>query len=655
MSGRTISCARAADDILASRLDPLHSKNSQIEREDLRTIAAMHRRSAIGLLALAFPLGLLVGNPRADATPTQPGELQQGLEPISSCESCHDFMSNEVDLANGGSVEPWAWQGSMMANSARDPVFWAGVAIASQDQAEPGETEACVRCHSPRAFLDGQADVIALDQLSNNQRAGIECDLCHRMIDDFTTPPGDAQFVLTDAPIGEPIMRRGPWTYAEFGPEPQHAWAQDLEFLASSKMCGTCHDVSTPRERVDDRGVGLGVVFNEQRTYAEWLGSDFAEPGPDQRSCQDCHMPAIPTPTIGCNMFAGAPHASGGRRHVLVGANVGGMKLVESLYGDAGTGEVADWRYDESIGWAEEFVRTSASLEVAFPDAIDLGEGLTGLPVTVTNETGHKLPTGYSEGRVMWIEVTARYQGTLVWSSGLLDSVAGTIEDDPQVRRYEAIAERWSDGASLHLLLNDHWVVDSRIPPKGLIANLETDPVGDRYALQGDDTWPNFDAITYAFEPATIDDVTPGQPDTLELEVRLLYWLNTPSYLEFLVDENQTNDAGTHVADAFDAIGGSVPVVLAEASASVPLTGLLGGGETESGESETHGESGESGESETESGDDEIGETGPSLDEGGESGCSCTTGDSPGRPLLGLFGLAILLLPLRRRPARSEN
>ncbi|MFV8750174.1 MYXO-CTERM sorting domain-containing protein [Nannocystaceae bacterium ST9] len=609
----------------------------------------MHRRSAIGLVVLTLPLGLLVGGRRVEATPTQPGELEQALEPAQTCSTCHDFLTNEVELANGGSVEPWAWQGSMMSNSARDPVFWAGVAIASQDQAVPGETEECVRCHSPRAFLDGQADVIALDQLSEDQRAGIECDFCHRMIDDGETPAGNAQFVLGDAPVGELIPRRGPWAYEEFGPEPQHPWAQDLEFLPSSRMCGTCHDVSTPRERVDDRGVGMGVLFNEQRTYSEWLASDFAEPGPDQRSCQDCHMPAITSPTLGCNMFAGAPHASGGRRHVLVGANVGGMQVAKSLYGDAGTGEVPDWRFDESIGWAEAFVETAATLEVAFPDAIDLGEGLVSLPVTVTNETGHKLPTGYSEGRVMWIEVSARYQGELVWSSGLWDQAAGTIADDPQVRRYEAIAERWSDGASLHLLLNDHWVVDNRLPPKGLTANPETDPVGDRYALLPDDTWPNVDAIDYAFAAVELADQTPGQPDTLELEVRLLYWINTPSYLEFLAETNQTNDAGTHVADAFDAIGGSVPIVLAEASASVPLTGLIGDEDT--GTDSSGGETSDTGDSTSDAtGDDEVGETSAGVDEGGESGCSCSSagGGKGGGSLAGLV-LLVGLLPLRRR------
>ncbi len=600
-------------------------------------------------LGLVGFVGLLVAGERAEATPTQPNALQQGLEPAQTCATCHDFMSGEVDLANGGSVEPWAWQGSMMGNSARDPVFWAGVAIASQDQLVPGETEACVRCHSPRAFLDGQADVIALDQLSVPQRAGVECDLCHRMIDDGVTPAGDAQFVIDDAPMAQKIPRRGPWFYE--GPAPEHNWAQDLEFLPSSRMCGTCHDVSTPRERVDDRGLGLGVEFNEQRTYSEWLASDFAKPGPDQRSCQDCHMPAIEGSTLGCNMFAGPPHPSGGRRHVLVGANVGGMQVAKSLFGDAGTAEVPDWRYDESIAWAEEFSQSAATLDVVFPDAVDLGEGLPELAVTVTNETGHKLPTGYSEGRVMWVEVRASYEGQLVWSSGSWDGQSGIIEDDPQVRRYEAIAERWSDGTSLHLLLNDHWRVDSRIPPKGLVADLETDPVGDRYALSPDDTWPNFDAFSYAFEPMALDDQTLGQADFLQIDVRLLYWINTPSYLEFLVDENQTNDAGTKVADAFDAIAGSVPLVLAEASASVPLTGLIGG-ETESG-GETSSGSDTSGET-LGTGEDEVGESGAGIEGGGDSGCSCSSSseDRPARPFAAL-GLLLLALPLRRRARRA--
>jgi MYXO-CTERM domain-containing protein len=364
-------------------------------------------------------------------------------------------------------------------------------------------------------------------------------------------------------------------------------------------------------------------------------------------------MPPIDNLTLGCNMFAGAPHESGGRRHVLVGANVGAMAVNQLLYGDAGTGEVEDWRYDESIGWAQELAGTAATLDVEFPDAVDLAAGLPSLAVRVTNETGHKLPTGYAEGRVMWLEVVARYQGEVVWSSGRYDPDAQTIEDDAQVRRYEAIAERWADGTQLHILLNDHWVVDNRIPPKGLVANLDTDPVGDRYVLQPDSTWPHFDEVDYAFAPTQLLDATPGEADELELSVRLMYWINTPEYLDFLADENQTNDAGTHVVDAFAQVGGSVPLVLAEASTVVPLSGLSEPGETDT-TSETSSEGGSESAGTTTDGSsggaDEV-EGGEAGIDDATQGCACTA--SPrGRAhhgALGLLGLALLGLVRRRR------
>jgi hypothetical protein len=600
--------------------------------------------------ALAGVIGLMVASPSVSAAPNEPGSLQQALSPAEACSTCHDFFTPDNLANDGGSVDPWAWRGSMMGNSARDPVFWAGVALAAQDH--PDETVDCVRCHAPRAFLDGSGGATELASLTTEQREGVECDACHRMFDDGETPAGNARYALADAPEGEPVPRFGPWAYEMFGPEPQHPWSQDLDFLPSSRMCGTCHDVTTPRERVDDRGVGLGVSFNEQRTYSEWLASDYAEQGPEFASCQDCHVPVIEGSILGCNMFAGMPHDGGGRRHVLVGANATTLRVLKSLYGSAGTGEVADARYDESIAWTEAFVETAATLDVEFPAEVDASVGISALGVRVTNETGHKLPSGYSEGRVMWLEVSARYQGQLVWSSGLWDAERGSIEADAQIRRYEAIAERYSDGKTFHLLLNDHWVIDNRLPPKGLAPGLETDPVGDRYTLQGDGTWPHFDDHGYAFGGLALDDLTPGVADELEISVRLLYLINTPEYLQLLADDNQTNDAGTAVQAAFAAVGGPEPVVVAEQSTSVPLTGLLGGGDGDGdpgdGDGDPSGEStGEStGASETD---------GATASDGGDSGCACASAERSSRSAGGLLLVSLMLpiMAIRRRRRRG--
>ena len=108
------------------------------------------RHAAIGFgPVLAGVLGLTVSSPPVTAAPNEPGSLQQPLSPTEACSTCHEFYTPDNLANDGGSVDPWAWRGSMMGNSARDPVFWAGVALASQDH--PDETIDCVRCHAPRA------------------------------------------------------------------------------------------------------------------------------------------------------------------------------------------------------------------------------------------------------------------------------------------------------------------------------------------------------------------------------------------------------------------------------------------------------------------------------------------------------------------------
>jgi MYXO-CTERM domain-containing protein len=267
----------------------------------------------------------------------------------------------------------------------------------------------------------------------------------------------------------------------------------------------------------------------------------------------------------------------------------------------------------------------------------------------VTNQTGHKLPTGYSEGRIMWLEVTASYAGEQVWSSGAWDGAA--IEADAQLRSYEGVAERWSDGARNHLLLNDHWVVDTRIPAKGATPSLETDPVGDRYALLPDNTWPNYDETSYAFAPASVVDQTPelADDDQLELSVRLLYLINQQSYLDQLRDDNVVNDAGQAVWDMYLEDGGPQPMLLASAAVTVPLTGLElpdpGDGDGDPGDGDGDGD-GDPGDGDGTAGET-TGETAGGSEDG--SGCSCSTNTQREPGALALLGLLACGAVRRRR------
>jgi hypothetical protein len=334
------------------------------------------------------------------------------------------------------------------------------------------------------------------------------------------------------------------------------------------------------------------------------------------------------------------------------------VELLKQVYGDAGDGAIDDVFFDIAIENIDRTLASAATLEVTAPAAVDLTQGLAGLAIKVTNNTGHKLPTGYSEGRVMWLEVIGRYGDEVVYASGRWVDGQG-IADDPQLRTYEGRALELASKTRFHLLRNNHWEVDSRIPPKGLKQHVETDPVGDRYVLSPDQTWPNYDEVGYEFPAAQVVDATPDSDDEMTLSVRLLYVINTPEYVEFLADENKTNDAGQQVAELFAGLGPVAPLELASWSQTVPLTGLMPAASgTTSGSTGSAGEGGEvpttggipagtsTGPEGTSSSSGSSGSSG-STDTGAQGeggGCGCSGSDGAG-----LLWAPLLVLLRRRR------
>lgn len=358
-------------------------------------------------------------------------------------------------------------------------------------------------------------------------------------------------------------------------------------------------------------------------------------------------MPAVDD-MPGCRDHVGVyEHETGGRRHDLVGAN----RFVVGLLAEDAT-VLDNVAFSHTLDVMDEFVQTAATLDVTLLGPADLGEGLDGPFVTVTNETGHKLPTGYSEGRVMWLEVIVRHDGEVLWESGTWDEVRETMLADPQLRTYRGVADSYATGETLHLLRNDHWVEDTRIPPRGLTPDLETDPVGFRYSVQDDGTWPHFDQVEYAFDPVPeLADLDEGE---LEVSVRLLYLVNTRSYIDFLAEENQTNDAGNDVAMLFEGAGGATPLVLAQDVQTVPIVNL-GGTSTGNGSTSTGSPTGTaddtSGGGGTTTSGSSSSATMPSdagtssgtdaVCEACEDGCGCTSGEGGrGWLLLSFLGWA---------------
>lgn len=125
---------------------------------------------------------LLVENdPLVRMPGTQPN---QGvvLEGPNRCLNCHA----DYDEA----VEPgFSWKGSMMAQAARDPIFWACFTVALQDSiwalGNANAGDLCERCHFPAGWLDGRSDPPNASLMTGIDFDGLTCDFCHSMYDPF--------------------------------------------------------------------------------------------------------------------------------------------------------------------------------------------------------------------------------------------------------------------------------------------------------------------------------------------------------------------------------------------------------------------------------------------------------------------------------------
>jgi hypothetical protein len=199
--------------------------------------------------------------------------------------------------------------------------------------------------------------------------------------------------------------------------------------------------------------------------------------------------------------------------------------------------------------------------------------------VTVTNRTGHKLPTGYPEGRRMWLHLVARdAAGQVVYESGAYNPATGVLSMTPEPTVYEvklgispalASAIGLPSGTSFHFTLNDTVIKDNRIPPAGFTnaayQGFGGGPVDPHFAGPGP-RYPdgqNWDRAEY-----------PLPPNAHSVAVRLYYQTTSKDYVEFLRDENTTNAAGQTMYDAWAANGRGAPVLMESDSIGMSITGV---------------------------------------------------------------------------------
>ncbi len=505
---------------------------------------------------------------------TQPVTLLDNIFPASDCSACHGNFNFDT--------EPYRrWAASMMGQAGRDPVFYACMTIANQDVNDVGEL--CLRCHAPGAWLQGRSvpsDGSALDP-GEGDLDGVTCHLCHRMVDPVAAPENPASDTAILAGItglnpephtGQYIIdpndrRRGPF---DLGPSFfWHAW-EESPFHQDSKLCGTCHDVSNPAyERVGADYV-LGTLaqqhpthdkrdeFPIERTYSEWEASEYAVRAVEHSNgiggdklavatCQDCHMPDT-------NGTACAPALNGVVRpdqpqHNFAGGNSWVLSAVRTLYpNDMETG-LSQMQVDSATARTYEILERATDMETF--------ESNGRLVVRIVNQSGHKFPTGYAEGRRAWINVTfldsfgnpIDERGDYRYSDATLTTSDTTVYECEQgIDATVAAATGVPVGPGFHFALNNVIEHDNRIPPRGFtnsgFVTAQASPVGHYYS--DEQYW---DDTSYSIPSGAV-----------KAHVFLYHQTTSKEYIEFLRDENTTNMLGQVAYDQWVLHGRSAPI-----------------------------------------------------------------------------------------------
>jgi hypothetical protein len=616
----------------------------------------------------------------AQTVPTdvqQPGTQPQEVNPLTASWNC-SFCHSNTDPES----EPWfGWQGSMMGHSSSDPLFWATLAVAEQDfngsgdlclrcHVAKGWLDGRSTPTDGSGLVSTDLDAVTCELChklvdpDDSEHIGVQN--APFVANDGGTPAeafrGSGMYVLWGS-----NERLGPYS----DPVTPHAWMQS-KFHRKSDLCGTCHDVSNPVtgdlahnngaplplpagsfSGIPGAAVGGKAAFNNkphaygviERTSSEHRASGLAElavgdykqlpvelksgalkrahdaaqlGGTDGNyadgdlrvfSCQTCHM--RPVQGVGCNNF-GAPVRSDIPRHDLTGGNY--------------------W-----MGSVLKWLEAQGRLRVDYPftpqqiTAIDAGalravetlQGAAGLTVLgdtlrIVNRTGHKLITGYPEGRRMWVRVRwFDVAGSLMRTDGEYGAITATVAGQPvQVDTlllpYDAnthvieadngMTQQWAQqligfgvsgaiplgfdrvsgavaqtlaglaGAApgstyptLHFVLNNITLHDNRIPPFG----MSYDDAREYNSLPVPPTQFGNPGPGGVYQHWS--DIALAPPaGALRAEVELLYQPTSWEYIQFLLLSNNGSSttlasAGQDMYEAWLATGMAAPEVIARA------------------------------------------------------------------------------------------
>lgn len=419
------------------------------------------------------------------------------------CMACHNGLvsASGEDFSIGHE-----WSATMMANSARDPYWQAGVRreIMDHPTATAAIEDECSVCHMPmmryEAHLAGrEGQVFAHTRFDPGNRVdrlaadGVSCSLCHQIARDRLGSRESfvGRFVISDAANGLRVA---------FGPYDIDAGRARImssssgfrptrsEHIAQSELCATCHTLIT--HTLDASGKAV-AEFPEQVPYLEWLHSEYRQ----TKSCQACHMPQVAAPAPIAAVLAQA--REGVSRHNFLGGNFFMQRLLNRFRNELAVTASPQALERAALNTIEHLRTEAARIGI---EEVAMRDGLLEASIRVENLAGHKLPTAYPSRRV-WLHIVVRDRsGRAVFESGALapdGSIQGNDNDaDPrrfephyreirspdQVQIYESVMGDAAGAPTTGLLSAMSYLKDNRLLPHG----FDKRTAGKEIAVAGD-------------------------------------------------------------------------------------------------------------------------------------------------------------------------
>ena len=438
------------------------------------------------------------------------------------CMACHNGLADTSgkDISIGTN-----WSSSMMANSARDPYWHAGVRREIMDH--PGARDAiedkCSSCHMPMARYTAKTvgkkgtvfEHLPITTTFNEDDIlaanGVSCSMCHQITEDKlgTEESFTAGFeVDTQTPLGQRAVF-GPFDVDAGRTRVMQSSAQFVPttktHLQDAAFCASCHTLYTHALGPDGQVVG---ELPEQVPYLEWKHSAYRE----SQNCQSCHMPVLTRP-MAVSSVLGLPRDAFSQ-HIFRGGNFFMPKIFNINRIELGV-EALPSDLNRTVNETVEHLQTKAA-QVTIEKA-SVTDGRLQIDVSVKNLAGHKLPTAYPSRRV-WLNLTVRDRdGRIIFTSGKLNqdgSIEGNdndkdhqqyephynmIEDQQQVQIYEAIMFDHKGQVTTGLLSGVRYAKDNRLLPEGFDKKTADEDIAVRGAAAEDANFnDDGDSISYS-------------------------------------------------------------------------------------------------------------------------------------------------------------